>query len=589
MEVVLLFFRHFVFPSRRGKPINIRSQFLIYIVASLLILVSLATYTKVVTQKTIGEIHTEYAQTICQDFNTEITLMNKQLDSTFLFLHYNSAVQALISSESYRSIPGQLIDNVDMAIATASQLNNSVSDIALYNGTISYSKLYEKENLRAMTELLPQDSVVTCLGIQKPVAYHKEQLYLTFGQRIYSDCREIGAVFISINLDYLFQKLPSGPDRAFLLWDQAGQVYTSQISDNLTAAAEQILTCTPQELLVQTPNIPGYMLYVQSLPEVRSTLIGIIDTGLHQGDVHARVSTSYVLILLFLIFSLGSALVFFRNYLRPIHQLNEAIVYIRYNPLCQLEEPLQLQGCAEIQTIGDNLTQMLSSLNEMNEKVKEASEQLYKMEIAKQNAEIAYLRLQINPHFLYNTLELIRASAENGDNKTAVSATVCVGKILRYSVKGGATAPLKEEIEVIRAYVSIQQARRNTPVTTIYSIPASVQQIPVMKMILQPLVENAFLHGLASRQEDAVLFISASRSGNKLCISIRDNGGGIDPETLHTLQAQLHDEAPDTSSHLGLCNTHTRIRLQYGPPYGVELSSAPGDGTHITLTLPADF
>lgn len=584
-----MFLKSPLFQLRRNKSTSIHKQFLIYIVSSLLILISMATYTKVITQETIRKIHTEYAQTICQNFNTEITMINKQMDSTFLFLQYNSAVQELISSESYPAISAQLINDVNMAVATASQMNNSISDISLYNGTIAYSKLYEKAKLRDMEDLLPQDSEVVCLGIQKPTAYNKDARYLAFGQRIYSGCREIGVVFISIDLTYLFQKLPSGQDRVFLMYDQAGEVCISQTPDNLLPTVEQVLKYTPQELLIQAPRISGYMLYVQSLPEVEGTLIGIIDTGLRQGDVYARISNSYVFILLFLAFSLGSALIFFKNYLQPIHQVNKAIVYIRDNPMCQLKEPLDLQGCAEIQTIGDNLIQMLSSQREMSEKVKNASEQLYQMEIAKQSAEIAYLRLQINPHFLYNTLELIRASAENGDNKTAVSATVCVAKILRYSVKGGATAPLKEEIEVIQSYVSIQQAQRNTPATTIYSIPPSVQRIPVMKMILQPLVENAFLHGLASRQEDAVLFISASQVDDKLCISVRDNGEGIDPDTLQAIQARLHNEAPDTGNHLGLLNTHTRIRLQYGEPYGVELSSTPGDGTHITVILPINI
>lgn len=574
---------------RHRKSASIRNQFTVYIVVSLLILISLTTYMTIVTLRTATNIHTEYAETTSYDFCTEVTMLTNQLDSLFSFLQYNEAVQSMMCVDSYRSIDGDLVADVDMAVITTSQLNNAVSDISLYNGTVAYSTIYGKEELASMSELLPDNSNVVCLGIKEPFSYRVgDKRYLTFGRRMYVDYREIAAMFISVDLDFLFRKLPSTPDRAFLLRDDAGTVCATKMSVELAEVAEKIQSQQLEREGEQISDFRGYMIYRQPLPAVNGTLISIIDTDLHQGEDPVRIGSSWIFVLLFMVFMAGSVLVFYHDYVTPINQLNRTITCISEKHLRQLEEPLELGGCSELRAIGDNFTRMLLSLDEMNEKVMETSEQLYEMEIAKKSAEIAYLRTQINPHFLYNTLELIRASAENGDNKVAVLAAVGVGKILRYSVKGGATAPLKEEIEVTKAYVNIQQARRKIPVTTIYSIPASVQQIPIMKMLLQPMVENAFLHGLDAREEDAVLFISASRSGDMLCISVRDNGSGIEPERLRVLRAQLHSNNPDTSSHLGLCNTHARIRLQYGPPYGIELDSTPDDGTRITLTLPTD-
>ena len=574
---------------RPRKSTSIRRQFAVYIVISLLILVSLTTYITIVSMKTVTEIHTEYAETISWDFYTEVTMMTKQLDGVFSFLQYNNAIQSLMRAESYRSISGDLVLDVDMAVTTASQLNNAVSDISMYNGTVAYSTIYGKTELSAMSEMFPHNSNVVCLGIKEPVSSKDgNKRYLTFGRRMYADYQEIATMFVSVDLDFLFRKLPNAQEIAFLLQDETGRIYASKMSEELTIIAEEIQQTDQENVEGRTVGSRGYIVHKQPLPAVNGSLISIIDTDYRRGEEYSRIGASWIFVALFVVFLAGSVLVFYRSYVNPINQLNKAITYISENHLRQLEEPLELSGCEELCTIGDNFTRMLRSLNEMNEKVMETSEQLYEMEIAKKSAEIAYLRTQINPHFLYNTLELIRASAENGDNKVVVSAAVGVGKILRYSVKGGATAPLKEEIEVTKAYVNIQQARRKIPVTTIYSIPASVQQIPVMKMLLQPMVENAFLHGLDARQEDAVLFISASRSDNMLCISVRDNGSGIEPERLQMLRAQLHANNPNTSNHLGLCNTHARIRLQYGPPYGIELASTPDDGTVITLTLPTD-
>lgn len=511
------------------------------------------------------------------------------MDGIFSFLQYDDAVRRIMKAESYRGIDGTLVSDVDMAVTTASQLNNMVADISLYNGTIVYSTVFGKAELEAMAAQIPCNSDMVCLGIKVPASSREnDTFYLTFGKKMYSDYREIATMYISVDMDFLFRKLSDESGRAFLLQDASGMVYSTEMSERLSRAAETFLTKEIDSDGEQFLNILGCMIHGQALPSVNCTLISVLDTASMRGEEYLRIGASWIFVILFVLFMLWSGLAFYHNYVNPIDRLNKTITYISENHLRQLDGPLELNGCAELHAIGSNFTQMLRSMNEMNEMVMETSEQLYKMEIAKKSAEIAYLRTQINPHFLYNTLELIRASAENGDNKVVASAAVSVGKILRYSVKGGATAPLREEIEVTKAYVSIQQARRKTPVTTIYSIPASVQQIPVMKMLLQPMVENAFLHGLDAREEDAVLFISASRNDHMLCISVRDNGSGIAPERLQQLRAQLQETNPDTRNHLGLCNTHARIRLQYGAPYGIELDSTPDDGTRITLTLPTD-
>lgn len=570
-------------------PASIRRQFGWYIIISLLIFISLTTYTTIASTRAITEIHTEYAESTSRDFSAEITTLGKQMEGIFSFLQYDDAVQRIMKAESYRGIDGVLVSDVDMAVTTASQLNNMVADISLYNGTIAYSTIFGKGELEAMAAQLPSNSNMACLGIKVPAASRdNDTFYLTFGKKMYSDHREIATMYISVDMIFLFRKLPDASGRAFLLQDASGMLYSTAMSERLSLAADMFLTQQADSDAEHFSNILGCTIHRQALPSVNCTLISVLDTASMRGEEFLRIGSSWFFVILFVLFMLWSSLVFYHNYVNPIDRLNKTITYICEKHLRQLDGPLELNGCAELHAIGNNFTQMLRSMNDMNEKVMETSEQLYKMEIAKKSAEIAYLRTQINPHFLYNTLELIRAYAENGENKVVASAAVSIGKILRYSVKGGVTAPLREEIEVTKAYVSIQQAKRKTPVTTIYSIPASVRQIPVMKMLLQPMVENAFLHGLDTREEDAVLFISASRIDHMLCISVRDNGSGIAPERLQQLRAQLRETNPDTSCHLGLCNTHARIRLQYGAPYGIELDSTPDDGTRITLTLPTD-
>lgn len=112
--------------------------------------------------------------------------------------------------------------------------------------------------------------------------------------------------------------------------------------------------------------------------------------------------------------------------------------------------------------------------------------------------------------------------------------------------------------------------------------------MPVFKMLLQPLVENAFVHGLEPKPDNGVLYIGARTDENMLCITIRDNGVGIEPERLEEIRHQIDAGAIDTSSHLGLVNVDARIKLQYGKEYGLEISGLPMDGTCMTIRLPID-
>ena len=227
-----------------------------------------------------------------------------------------------------------------------------------------------------------------------------------------------------------------------------------------------------------------------------------------------------------------------------------------------------------------------NTINALTSEILQKSNALYEAEVLQKNAELDVLRSQINPHFLYNTLELIRVMAIRGDIEHVSLITSAMGKIYRYTAKGDPLVPLAQEIDIVRFYVSIQQARFGERITTLYNISAPAARVPVLKMLLQPLVENAFIHGLEAREKGGVLYIGAQTEGGLLRITIRDNGLGISPEKLSELERRLAASHCDTNQHLGLVNINARLRLQYGDAYGLLLSSAPGDGTCVTLRIP---
>ena len=176
--------------------------------------------------------------------------------------------------------------------------------------------------------------------------------------------------------------------------------------------------------------------------------------------------------------------------------------------------------------------------------------------------------------------------AIKGDIDHVSMITSAMGKIYRYTAKGDSLVPLAQEVEIVKSYISIQQARFDGRITTLYSISPEAAQIPVFKMLLQPLVENAFIHGLESRPSDGTLYLGAKVEGNMLSITVRDNGAGITPEKLAELEARFSASEYDTSEHLGLVNISARLRLQYGDAAGLHITGAPGDGTCVSICIP---
>ena len=162
-----------------------------------------------------------------------------------------------------------------------------------------------------------------------------------------------------------------------------------------------------------------------------------------------------------------------------------------------------------------------------------------------------------------------------------------MGKILRYSIKGDQIVSLQQEIDITLAYLNIQQARFPNRIMILKNFQPDTLQIPVIKMLLQPLVENAIFHGLEPKEGNGVLVLNSTLEGDILKITIRDNGVGISGEKLSEIHRMLASPVYDTSKNIGLINTNARLHLQYGPQYGISLESHEGDGTCVTLILPS--
>ncbi|RKP57357.1 sensor histidine kinase [Cohnella endophytica] len=236
----------------------------------------------------------------------------------------------------------------------------------------------------------------------------------------------------------------------------------------------------------------------------------------------------------------------------------------------------------------DEVGQLTRSFNRMTEEIHTLVNNVYKSEITRKEAQLKALHSQINPHFLYNTLDSMNAIAVIEEVPLLSRMAKMLSEMFRYSISAGEqVVPMRDELKQIVRYVEIQQIRYDDKFSLLVSIPDRLLDYRIPKLIIQPIVENAIYHGLEMIPGEGRIEISGCEKDAYMIIEVSDNGQGISPADLAAIQ--LHLQLRDTGSlteHIGLANVQERIELHYGTDYGISLNSEPGKGTKVTYKLP---
>lgn len=268
----------------------------------------------------------------------------------------------------------------------------------------------------------------------------------------------------------------------------------------------------------------------------------------------------------------------FSNYLtRPIDQLRGLMKEIKH-------ENFDIQADENRQ---DEFGQLARSFNSMAARIKQLIEEDYKSKILIQEAEYKFLRAQINPHFLYNTLDSISWMAAMDGNKDISSMSVALGRILRWSISNkDNTVSLGEEIKNVEDYLTIQQMRYGESFHYYIYISEEQKRKTVPKMIVQPLAENALIHGLEQKEGEKLIIILTQDCGDYLEIKIADNGLGMDTEKARKILEADSEQLSSSNQGVGVYNVHKRIQMMYGENYGLHITSEPGRGTEASIYIP---
>lgn len=245
-------------------------------------------------------------------------------------------------------------------------------------------------------------------------------------------------------------------------------------------------------------------------------------------------------------------------------------------------------GHDEITALGDRFNEMAENTNQLIDQVYLSEIHRQKLQLSWKNAQLDAMLMQINPHFLYNTLDIIRWEAMyEADGESPVTEMIeKFSRLCRLGMKtGGNTITLREGIEHASIYLDVINFRHSEKIQLFLETEVDDQSVYIPQFILQPIMENAVVHAFGDASSGYFIRIHSSAYDNVLHILVEDNGRGMKKNELHSLQLSLNrDEAPDES--IGLVNVNQRIRLFYGESYGLQISSTPGKGTRIEILLP---
>ncbi|WP_219836901.1 sensor histidine kinase [Paenibacillus sp. R14(2021)] len=294
-------------------------------------------------------------------------------------------------------------------------------------------------------------------------------------------------------------------------------------------------------------------------------------------------------ILLFAIAFLLSALLISAMSVGLTRRLSELAVKMKRLNKDNFDSYVGVKGNDEVAQLGEMFNLMVRRLRELISEVYQSEIDRQENALRTKEVELYALQTQINPHFLFNTLNMIRGKLLIAGDRENAKVIGLLAKSFRMMLKkGGQTIRLAEELEFIDSYLQIQRYRFGDKFNYTIDVNGDDLDVSVPKLCIQPLVENAVTHGVELSPDPSEIRITGRRENGKLLLTVQDNGGGIELERLSEIRRRLDEGGLTGDAHIGLPNVQRRLRNLYGDEFGLRLSSEAGAWTEVTMTIPTE-
>jgi two-component system sensor histidine kinase YesM len=382
---------------------------------------------------------------------------------------------------------------------------------------------------------------------------------------------------LTINIDFIKYIIDnhSDKDRRYYVSDLKGNpIYSS--SEPLTEHFVQLNRTSNNQNLVQ--HFKNNLLFYSQIPDIDWMVIINIPLKV----IYSKINYLSILAITVNIFTVVAAYLIYnftlRNFTERIKEINKTMEKIEGGNL----------NFKFIVKYQDEISQIGSRLNHMVNQLKELVIDVSNKKIQVKEAQLNVLQSQINPHFLYNTLETIRMVALSNGDREAAKITKLLSDLFRYNTsKGSEIVTVKQEVDQINRYLEIQKFRYKDKFDVLINIDPEIMKYKILKLTLQPIVENSIYHGIEPKLSSSYIKIQGIRLNNFIQFTVEDNGIGIEEEELKAIKESLGSENSEyTRKGIGIKNVNDRIRLFFNIENGVQIHSIRNKGTKIIITIP---
>lgn len=462
--------------------------------------------------------------------------------------------------------------------------------------TRSYSKLtYDKFATSGLLEHLGNSYANTVWFLAKDTLFGNGEQALFLGRKVHSleYAHEPGYLFLKMDSSFLNSVREMGDsvsnEAAIGVLDAEGTVCAAwypksfSMSRSTLTRLRELATESRSGVVAQSENVAGGMLFAYRQAETGFTVFTIVPEHVLTKGSRQVVLVLLVIYLFVIAFAGVLSIYFSKRITKPIRVISKAMTEFDAE---EKAEPIHLNTKTELDQIGNSYNKMVSNTQELLAEIKVQQQEL-------RTSELNMLISQINPHFLYNTLDTIYMLARINKEETTMKMIQSLSKYLRLSLsKGSDIVTVADELENVKSYLQIQEIRNENLFTYTVDCGVDAEQTWVLKLILQPLVENAIKHGFCEIYEGGIIQIRVYEEDEFLVLSVFNNGKPIDPETAERINA-LNDKPiseakncfPNQKNGYGVTNVLTRLRLKYGKRVQYRYE-AQEDGTLCRIQIP---
>ncbi|MCI9138687.1 MAG: histidine kinase [Lachnospiraceae bacterium] len=560
------------------------------------------------TEKVILDNSINYTSQLIGQVNRDIdTYIHYMENISHLVVNSHDILEYLFDEkDSPKEEEGYLYGRIRTQFQTVVETREDISNIAVIStngkcfindGKERINKNIQWENIDWYQKALKgEGSVLTPNHVQN-VIQNNYKWVVTLSKSLenpYTGQKE-GVFFIDLNykvIKDLCENNKMGANSYIFIMDERGKMIyhpkQQQIHYGLwNEKIQEILQCKEDFFL--TSNGEEGMLYNISISEKTNwRIVGVAYTTElmryreETQQIYLLTAAILLALTLFIVTLLSGAIT------KPIKALKDSMKEVEQgnfeNMDVEIEERMNFGISLGDMEKKNEIGSLLRSFHVMTIKIRELMEQNIFEQRQKRIHELKALQAQINPHFLYNTLDSIIWMAEGNKNKEVVRMTSSLAKLLRQSISNEQEEiPLEQELQYIKEYLTIQKMRYKDKLEFDIQIEPDLGTTPILKLVLQPIVENAIYHGIKYKDGKGFLGIHAYREGEDVAIEIYDNGIGMDGKRLNDI---FSPEGKTKGGGVGILNVQMRLKLNYGDKYGLFFTSTLGEGTLVTIRIP---